>query len=238
MARLLVCLFVLTTLPSHSGAAQTPEYSGTIGASLKVRMTLEPGAGGTVAGSYHYVRVGKPIKLSGTREGRRLRLVERDASGAPAAELDGVFLSEDAIAGTWSSIDGSRVLPFVVRTTKGEAEYRAAKAKDRVSGVYEMNDGAREATLEVELLDAGHVRIKGDAFWIGNAETGNVNIGEVSGIVPLEGGRAVYADEGEYACRFVISFGAGSLSVAGDNGNCGGHNVSFDGRYRRQGRSR
>ncbi len=60
------------------------------------------------------------------------------------------------------------------------------------------------------------------------------NIGEVAGAVRLSGPRFEVGDPEEEGR--VWGWRRGPYLVVGDNGNCGGHNVRFQGVYRRTGR--
>ncbi len=103
-----------------------------------------------------------------------------------------------------------------------------------------MKDGANSATIAVEFNENFNtVKIQGDATWVGDAETGQVNVGEISGVFSLEGNSVTYyellEDAPEDYCKFTLTFGTKSLTVTGDNGQCGGMNVSFNGKYKLKG---
>ena len=91
------------------------------------------------------------------------------------------------------------------------------------------------ATLTVSELSNGRVEIKGNAIWIGNEETGNVNTGEIEGIFTRQGNKINYQDPGskEDGCQLTITFTEKALTVTDDNLRCGGLNVTFDGMYRK-----
>ena len=113
-----------------------------------------------------------------------------------------------------------------------------AHAADSISGEYKRVDAAGKldrhaASLSVSVLKDGRVRVVGDSSWIGNASTGDVNVGEAGGIVALQGNRALFKGGDGSDCRFTITFSRDSLMVTDDNLQCGGLNVSFDGRYRK-----
>jgi uncharacterized protein len=92
------------------------------------------------------------------------------------------------------------------------------------------------SNIAVRELKSGQIHITGSAIWVGNEKTGNVNIGELDGTFSLDGNKIHYADDESEGCRLTITFATPkSLSIGDDNGNCGGHNVSFNGEYRKSG---
>lgn len=87
--------------------------------------------------------------------------------------------------------------------------------------------------LLVGLAD-GRVLVEGSAIWLGpNADNGQVNTGEIAGNARA-GGKALAFADGQ--CTVAIDLKADGLS-AKDNGQCGGHNVSFTGAYRKMQKS-
>jgi uncharacterized protein len=112
----------------------------------------------------------------------------------------------------------------------------AAGVKTSYSGTYLRYRGTQPDTHRAELtvvaLSNGRVRLFGDAIWIGNPTNGAVNVGEVDALVSLDGERIEVGGPSGKDCRFTVAFKVGQLSVSGDNGLCGGLNVSFDGDYR------
>lgn len=87
------------------------------------------------------------------------------------------------------------------------------------------------ATLSIKSIINNKVSIKGDSIWVGNLETGNVNLGTIEGEFPISQRTLYYHDE--YACKFTVIFKSNGLEVKNDNGQCGGLNVSFNGSYRK-----
>jgi len=112
----------------------------------------------------------------------------------------------------------------------------APKAND-IFGEYERYDNGKpakdSATIIVKEEKDGRIHVQGDATWIGNAELGNVNTGELEGSFPLDNGKIHYADGAEEGCRLTIAFAPNGLTVSDDNVRCGGLNVSFNGQYRK-----
>lgn len=112
--------------------------------------------------------------------------------------------------------------------------------KNTITGTYTLKDGANTATIAVELNESSNtVKIQGDATWVGDAEAGQVNIGEIAGVFPLNGNTVQYyellEDEPDEYCKLTFTFGNKSLTVTNDNSQCGGMNVSFNGKYKRTG---
>lgn len=111
-----------------------------------------------------------------------------------------------------------------------------------IAGKYERyyrgkpdNNSAHITILE---LKDGKVHINGEALWVGNAETGNVNVGNLEGSFPLHGNTIHYTDGEAEGCRLTLAFIPKGLVVSDDNTRCGGMNVSFDGQYRKTGEAK
>ena len=90
----------------------------------------------------------------------------------------------------------------------------------------------RSAFLTISTPEKGKIKVVGTALWVGDIKAGNVHNGEVSGTFVLKDGLVHYQDEA--GCKFIILFGKNALKVNGDNGQCGGLNVSFDGYYKKE----
>lgn len=125
-----------------------------------------------------------------------------------------------------------------------ELSERAALAGSAVSlphqgrsGVFErFVRGKRDANasrLIIVELKNDRARVMGSASHAGNPAKGAVNVGEINGIAMFTGDAIVFQQPEFDACRFLISLGKNGLVVSGDTGQCGGHNVSFNGDYRR-----
>jgi len=226
------------TVPDQSNAER--EFIGTINKTLRVRMMLSQ-SGNILSGSYAYEKVGKSLKLNGAMTSEKeFYLDEFDERGRQTGKFEGNFVSRDWLEGTWSSTSTKKEMPFSAWAIDGK-QVPAADAQDRVSGQYKRVDkrgrfDRDSSTLNVWLLKDGQIRVAGDSTWVGNEATGNVNIGNVDGIFALQGNKVFFKDgDGDDDCHFTIMFGGDSLMVTGDNLQCGGLNVSFDGKYRRVG---
>lgn len=112
-----------------------------------------------------------------------------------------------------------------------------ASSKAVVSGKYERfyrgKPDKHSATITVFELEKNRVRVVGSAVWVGNADTGNVNLGEIDGAFPLKGNTIHYSESEDDSCRLTVTFIKEALIVSDDNTRCGGLNVSFNGEYRR-----
>jgi hypothetical protein len=208
------------------------ELFGTIGKNLGVSMNLTAQKD-RLSGSYMYVRYEKKIPLSGTCTDKTLMLQESDPSGKPTGTFRGSFTTPRAVEGTWSTPDGKKSLPFLLRVLL---------PTDRVSGRYETgnyldNKTSTGAELDILLLGDGQLRIQGEAHWVNPAKTGSVHTGDVNGTANLEGDKAYYMESSDDpdSCRFTISFTNRTITVTDDNMKCGGMNVTFAGIYQRVG---
>lgn len=88
------------------------------------------------------------------------------------------------------------------------------------------------ASIDVKLLSNGEYNIDGSAVWIGNAETGNINTGEISGYFALKNNTINYHDDN--TCPVTLMFSKNTLTIEDNNiDGCWGHNVTFGGTYRK-----
>jgi hypothetical protein len=117
------------------------------------------------------------------------------------------------------------VAPASPDATEGESPF---------DGHYERTGtGKNEASLDILQVGPGVLRVKGLAVWVGNAETGNVNTGDISGTMKPERLKAHF--ENMDGCKLDILFSAEGLKVENTTSECGGLNVTFDGAYKRTG---
>src|SRR6266850_3124400 len=226
--------------PVEEQSSDEREFVGTINNTLRVRIKLSQ-SGKTLSGSYAYERIGKSLRLNGAMTSdNEFYLNEFDERGKQTGKFDGKFVSKDWLEGTWVSTSTKKEMPFSASAVDGK-QIPAEDAQDRFSGQYKRVDqrgrfDRDSAELNVWLLKDGQVRVAGDATWVGNASTGNVNVGEVDGVFALQGNKLfLKSGDGDDDCRFRITFGVDSLVVTEDNLKCGGLNVSFDGKYRKVG---
>lgn len=243
--RIVLCLTVIIALtasarPVRAQSSDEREFVGTINNTLRVRIGLSQ-SGKILSGSYAYERIGRSLRLNGSMTSENeFYLNEFDERGSQTGKFEGKFVTKDWLEGTWSSTSTKKEMPFSAWAIDGK-QIPAANAPDRVSGKYRRVDKTgrfdRDSSeLNVWLLKDGQVRVAGDSSWVGNARTGNVNVGNVDGVFELQGSKLFFKDgDGDEVCRFTITFGAASLLVTDDNLRCGGLNVSFDGKYRKVG---
>jgi hypothetical protein len=243
--RIMLCLGMLIALtasahPILDQSSDEREFVGTINNTLRIRMRLSQ-SGQNLSGSYAYEKIGKSLRLNGAMTSdNEFYLNEYDERSTQTGKFEGKFVSKDWIEGTWVSTTTKKGMPFSAWAIDGK-QIPTSNADDRVSGKYRRVDKSGRfdrdsAELNVWLLKDGQVRIAGSSSWVGNARTGNVNVGEVDGIFPLQGTRLFYkGGNGDDDCHFTVTFGGDSLLVTGDNFQCGGLNVSFNGKYRKGG---
>ena len=248
MNQVILSVAMLIALTASALSVQDPsigerEFIGTINNTLKVRIKLSQ-SGNILSGSYAYERVGKSLRLNGAMTSEKeFYLNEFDERGRQTGKFEGNFVSRDWLEGTWSSTSTKKEMPFTAWASVGK-QIPAAGSQDRVSGQYRRLDkrgrfDRDSATLNVWLLKDGQVRVAGDSTWVGNEATGNVNVGNVDGVLPLRGNKLFFkSGDGDDDCHFTVMFGEDSLVITGDNLQCGGLNVSFDGKYRRVGPAR
>ncbi len=104
-----------------------------------------------------------------------------------------------------------------------------------------------EATITITAAPRGRLTVKGDATWGSfdpdRVRRGGVNIGSIEGVAAPTGSTLAFAigEQGTIpygrgaACDCaVLMRRLGRWLLIDDNGNCGGHNVSFDGVYERK----
>ncbi len=242
--RIVICLTILIALtasahPVADHSSDEREFVGTINNTLRVNMRLSQ-SGKILSGSYVYERIGKSLRLNGEMTSEKeFYLNEFDDGGSQTGKFDGKFVSKDWLEGTWVSSSKKKEMPFSAWAINGK-QIPAADANDRISGKYRRVDqrgrfDPDSAELNVWLLKDGKVRASGESTWVGNAKTGNVNVGDVDGIFELQGSKLFFKGNDGDGCRFMITFGGDSLLVTEDNLQCGGMNVSFDGKYRKVG---
>lgn len=242
--RIILCSTMLIVLTASASLALSRsdnerDFVGTINNTLRIRLKLSR-SDKVLSGSYAYERIGKSIRLSGEMtDEKEFYLNEFDERGIQTGKFEGKFASKDWVEGTWSATNAKKDLPFSAWAIDGQ-QIPAAKAGDQVGGEYKrvFRNGFDRNTsvLDVWLLKDGQARVKGYSSWVGNAKTGNVNVGEVDGIFELRGNKLLFKDgDGDDVCRFTITLGTGSLIVTDDNLKCGGINVSFNGKYLRTG---
>lgn len=214
------------------------EFAGAINKTIKIRMKLSQ-SGNEIRGTYSYEKVGKELQISGSVSGDQVTLNETDEHGNQTGAFKGRFVNPDLIEGTWTNADGTRTFFFSVSAASNGP--RTPPSSSSVGGQYKRLNAKgtldyHSAEIDVQLLGDGRVRVQGDATWVGNPKTGNVNTGQIDGTFALNGDKVIYNDDGgDQGCRFTMTFTRDLLIVTDDNGNCGGLNVSFDGRYKRFG---
>lgn len=109
-------------------------------------------------------------------------------------------------------------------------EHESNPALARWIGTWSVGDNP-EVRFRVE---GSVLHVAGEAFWPGHPDTTDwisIHVGEIAGAVSRNGLVGRYEDDNLCEIDFTL---IGDYLVAGDNGNCGGANVSFSGVYRKQ----
>lgn len=115
---------------------------------------------------------------------------------------------------------------YTARLTELEFLSNATEKLPAISSEYQRKPD-KTTSISVQDLNTGQFHITGNATWVGNA-------GELDGTFPLNGNTLHYSSgDNEFDCKLTLTFAKKSLTVTNDNGNCGGHNVSFNGEYYR-----
>jgi len=233
---MLLIALTVSAQPVSQQASGEREFVGTINRTLKIRMKLSK-SGKALSGSYVYESVGQKLRLNGTVDEDEFELNESDERGTQTGKFAGKFVTDDWIEGTWSS--GKKELPFTAFATGGK-RVPTSDPTDKISGeyqrIYQSRPDKDTSVLDIWRLQDGRVRVLGNSTWVGNAKTGNVNVGAIDGVYDLKGSSVFVTDGDEDDdCHFTITFAANALTVTKDNLKCGGLNVSFNGQYRKTG---
>ena len=105
--------------------------------------------------------------------------------------------------------------------------------KQNLSGHYEFHrNGLDMGSVDLLKTTDDKYEIYGMAYWYGtNWKDGNVNMGSMCGIAKQDGDSLVYTNK-DGVCQLNIKpdLHKNALMIT-DNGQCGGHNVSFSGLY-------
>lgn len=108
---------------------------------------------------------------------------------------------------------------------------------ETIAGTYtrrddDYSDDGEPSEITLRALPDGRVAIDGEALWIGNADTGNVHTGTISGDHDVHAGRIYYRDgTDEWSCVLTLRFTRDALDIDEPRMTCGGANVSFAGHY-------
>jgi len=239
---LCTALFLYSTCLLHTivlwGQEPKTRYEGTI-KNIPIRMTLQQKGAGVI-GTYQYTKIGKDLGLEGGLRGKdSLVLFEYDPNGKQTGIFKGVCngsatIPIETITGAWSTPNGSKSLSFSVRRVEQWSALPSASPPvvggirgDVISGLYKR-PGKHGASLNVWLRSENEIEIEGQAFWQGSSE--NINMGDIFGKCRIENNQAVYTDK-NMPCRLTLTFSNKKLVISGDDGGCGGQNVTFNGSY-------
>jgi uncharacterized protein len=87
------------------------------------------------------------------------------------------------------------------------------------------------SNITVQELGNGKIHVQGSAIWVSNI--GDVYTGDIDGTFSPDGNRIHYTDVENEDCRLTLTFMPNGLEVSDNKLQCGGHNVSFDGQYKK-----
>jgi hypothetical protein len=228
---IMITLAATLALPAQEA---TTVYQGFIkGVSITMKLQQK---GEALIGTYQYTKVGKDLAVQGTRRNDSVTLKEFDEQERQTGLFQGRYAGKgtktDSIVGVWSRPDGSKPLPFSLRAAGTIAP---PTPFDFYTGRYKRS-GKHSAEISVQRLPDGKLKIEGEAYWVGNND--NIHTGDISGIVSVKDFQAVYTDQ-NMPCKLTLIFGSDEkikkaiITVSGDEGNCGGMNVTFNGTYER-----
>jgi hypothetical protein len=85
----------------------------------------------------------------------------------------------------------------------------------------------------VEQLPGGRIKFQLVALWVSHNNPENIHNGELSGVVALENGLAIYESG---TCKITMKFTSNRVAIteSDENGDCGfGANVTAAGSYRK-----
>ena len=227
-ARLWACATLVLCLATSFAGAQEPynTYEGNIkGIPIQMRLQMK-GAG--IIGIYQYVKVGKDLAVEGgLNDKENLTLLEYDEEGKQTGVFKGKFRGTpeyiESFEGVWSTPNGKKSFPFTLK------RYAATPAS--IAGEYDRA-GKNGASLRIARGGAGgnEISLAGEAFWVGKND--NIHTGDIEGKCRLEGATVRFKSD-IMPCEIKLIFYPSAVFVTGDDGGCGGANVTFNGWYKR-----
>jgi hypothetical protein len=134
---LMILVLVLLNSNLARSANYSPElFSGTINNELKINLKLTIKEE-EITGSYYYKKIGKQIKLKGTIDKEKEFIMKEYHHGDLTGLFKGKFVSKNKAKGIWTDPDGTKELPFVIksRSIKTPIEYyiRRESIKEKFS---------------------------------------------------------------------------------------------------------
>ena len=170
----------------------------------------------------------------------------RDGPGCPTAD-DRCRSRTYVVAGdrvVTAARSGDYVCAYFPNARGGTAGYLpaarlSARAVDAAPALRAWVGRWKDGDDEIKLTIRGRqLVVDGSACWPScnpplSERPGGPNIGELSGSAAPVGNRVVFSTgTGKFDCTAKLDL-IGDVLVVADNENCGGHNVRFDGVYRR-----
>lgn len=135
------------------------------------------------------------------------------------------------------------LMVLILAGVLGASYYLISKNSSKVnyqelSGNYVKESENSPGEIKVSFIEQNKVKIEGNALWIGDASTGNVNTGNIECVVSIIDGKGQCEDTKYTApksCVINLSFEKDKITAKEQSlGSCGGLNVSFDGDYLKQ----
>lgn len=118
-----------------------------------------------------------------------------------------------------------------------EPDVAASKWSGKFVRYWKGKEDRHTASIALLGLRSGRLYVSGAALWLGpNASEGQVNTGDITGyskLVSPDGTALVDVD----GCTAQLKLSGDTVEVTNESG-CGGHNVTFDGQYRRTAKRR
>jgi hypothetical protein len=209
----------------RAGEDKPRTFTGAINTNLAIRMTLTLNGPGGATGTYQYEKFKKDIMLRGElTEYGGLRLTEFDPAGKPTAAFEGTLTAAGTYSGTWTSADGKKSYPFLVK--EDMARVSPPGAWPAAGEWHRRGDSAWvNSSLDIGRVTSGDFGFALSALYGGH-------VGALDGLAKINGDRAEFS-ETEFNCRltFIRSGQDIKLETSPECSAWGGANVTFDGVY-------
>lgn len=114
----------------------------------------------------------------------------------------------------------AELTPTTLSNTQFAGEYERQPKNDK-----------NPANFTIKSLGKNTISFEGTALWINDASIGAVNIGEVSITIEVTSKQFTYKDDN--GCQLLVTLAKNAFDISGDEGNCGGMKVSFNGHYQK-----
>ncbi len=147
---MLVAGLLAWTMAAKSQISYTTIFYGQINNKINLQLTLTR-EGSKLFGSYFYTAIGKPLRIEGSvGVNENFVISEFDSSGKKTGLFKGAF-KDDEMSGTWSSPDGSKSFPFILRIIHNLLQHYldliAFSPKDAATGLKTLSAPTAKAYL-------------------------------------------------------------------------------------------